>query len=104
MLFRSWIKNAKWIERLFQDKAFVIAVKSRWKGKYDQLSNISSYIDTRAASLYMAQSHNFSKWLILDKQVWPNAVVIGSYDGEISYLKSYLTTRIAWLNKAINEL
>jgi hypothetical protein len=103
--FGFLIKDAKWISRLFEDPVFVSAVKSRWNAKYSQLSSeISSYIDTRTAYLYAAQFQNFSKWLILDKQVWPNAVVIGSYDGEISYLKSYLIARIAWLDNEINKL
>jgi len=99
-----WIKNAKWISRLFEDPVFVAAVKTRWNAKYSQLSGIYSFIDERAASLFMAQYQNFNKWLILDKQVWPNAVVMGSYTGEIAYLKSWLRTRIAWLNTELNKL
>ena len=34
--------------------------------------------------------------------VWPNAVVTGSYEGEVQYLKQWLRTRIDWMDAQFN--
>jgi hypothetical protein len=99
-----WIMGARWIIRLFEDPVFVSAVKQRWNEKRGELNTIFQFIDERAAFLDVAQAQNFRMWDILDIWVWPNAVVTGSYAGEIEYLKSWLTERINWLDEAINAL
>jgi len=99
-----WIKNSRWIARLFEDPVFVALVKARWNEKKTDLDGITGFIDGRAASLSSAAGYNFRKWPILDRYVWPNAVVTGSYDGETAYLKSWLGERINWLDGAINGL
>jgi hypothetical protein len=34
--------------------------------------------------------------------VWPNHRIPGSYGGEIDYVESWLTTRIAWMDDQFN--
>jgi len=99
-----YIKNSKWISRLFDDPAFDAQVKSRWNEKKTEVDGILQFIDNRALSISNAVYYNFRRWPILDQYVEPNAVVTGSYSGEINYLKEYLTSRISWLDKAINNL
>lgn len=41
---------------------------------------------------------------ILNQYVWPNAVVPGSYNGEIEYLTSWLNKRLDWLDLNINKI
>ena len=48
--------------------------------------------------MYLAQHYNFQKWLILDKQVWPNPIVTGSYQGEVNYLKTWIKNRLSWMD------
>jgi len=45
-----------------------------------------------------AQYSNFERWDILDRAVWPNYYVGGSYEAEIDYLKGWLVNRINWLD------
>ena len=99
-----WIKNSPWIARLFEDPWFVSQVKARWNQKKAEFNSIPQFIDQRASYLAIAQTFNFRKWTILDKIVWPNPQVNGSYYGEIAYMKSWLTTRLNWLDGAINGL
>jgi hypothetical protein len=99
-----WVKNSVWISRLFSDPYFVQKVKTRWNEKKTEVNGIFQFIDERVVIINKAQSQNFQKWAILDKYVWPNAMVAGSYTGEIGYMKSWLDTRINWLDRAINEL
>jgi hypothetical protein len=79
-------------------------VKARWNAKKAEVSGLPAFIDARAAYIDTAQDFNFRKWTILDKYVWPNAKVPGSYAGEIAYLKGWLQTRLAWFEGAINGL
>jgi hypothetical protein len=99
-----YIKNAKWISRLFEDPAFVLQVKERWNTKKTEFFALQQYIDERAAYINSAQAQNFRKWNILGVSVWPNVVVPGSYQGEIDYLKSWLAARLSWLDTAIDGL
>jgi hypothetical protein len=99
-----WIKNSGWIARLFTDPSFVSLVKDRWNAKKDEVSNLVSYIDEQASLLNKSQKSNFEKWDILGIYIWPNKVVTGSYQGEIDYLKTFLTQRMTWLDIAINAL
>ena len=99
-----WIKNSPWIARLFEDPWFVSQVKARWNQKKAEFNSIPQFIDQRASYLAIAQTFNFRKWTILDKIVWPNPQINGSYYGEIAYMKSWLTTRLNWLDGAINGL
>lgn len=76
-------KPAKWISRLFEDPAFTQAVKERWDSKKGEIETIFNFIDQRAEALDEMQHLNFAIWDILNQYVWPNAVVKGSYQGEI---------------------
>jgi hypothetical protein len=99
-----YIKNSKWIARLFEDPSFVSQVKTRWNQKKAELNGIPQFIDQRASYLAIAQTFNFRKWTILDKIVWPNPQINHSYYGEIAYMKSWFTARMNWLDTAINSL
>ena len=46
-----------------------------------------------------SQKRNFERWPILNQYVWPNQVWLGSYSNEVTYLKSWLQTRIYWIDE-----
>jgi len=98
-----YIRDSLWISRLFEDPAFEARVKTRWNElKASQFDTILDFIDESATSLALASSNNFERWPILDQYVWPNAVVTGSYEGEVQYLRDWLETRIAWMDAQFN--
>ena len=99
-----WVKNEKWPKRLFEDPYFVGALKTRWNEKKASLEALSQFIDERAAFLDDAQKLNFTRWKILDTNVWPSPISTGNYQSEIIYMKSYLSMRLRWLDTAINNL
>jgi hypothetical protein len=68
----------------------------------DQFDTILDNIDDSVLLLAQAQANNFQRWPILDEWVWPNAVVTGSYEGEVQYLKEWLQTRIDWMDAQFN--
>lgn len=100
-----WIgTNASWYARLFQDPNFTAAVIARWKQiKASQLDTLPAFIDQTAAYLNQSQQNNFQRWPILGEEVWPNSEVAGSYQGEVDFLKSWLTQRIAWMDSQFSQ-
>jgi len=98
------IRNAKWFSRLFEDPAFVARVKAAWNEiEADELPAMFQQITADAARLQQPQLNNFQRWPTLETWVWPNYQVPGSYAGEIGYLNSFLTARIAWMDQQINQ-
>lgn len=96
------VKNAKWISRLFEDPAFVDAVKARWNEKKDEFESLLTFIDTRVLDLSDARDANFEKWPITEQWQWSPAQ--GSYEAEINYLKTWYADRLDWLDANINNL
>ena len=96
-----WIRtNSEWYSHLFEDPAFRAQVYDRWKEvKKKQIDTLPHFIDQTAKDLEASQRENFKRWPILDKYVWPNAIVTGSYKGEVRYLKEWLKKRIEWMDK-----
>lgn len=96
-----------WWERLLQDYNFKKKLQSRWfQLRQEQLktSRVFTVIDSFKTVLNDAQSRNFKKWNILNMYVWPNNKVTGSYEGEVNYLKTWLTERFAWLDAQFSLL
>lgn len=93
-------KNTGWLWRLFQDPLFVEAVKERWAELKPRLeTEIPAFIDEQSALVSDAQKRNFQKWRILDEEVWPNLVCLGSYDEEVAYLKDFYLDRLRWIDE-----
>jgi hypothetical protein len=66
--------------------------------KATQLDTLPAWIDQEAAALQQAQQNNFQRWPILGEYVWPNSEVANTYPGEVTFLKSWITQRIAWMD------
>jgi hypothetical protein len=100
-----WVRpDSPWFRRLFEDPAFTAKVKLRWNQlKAKQIDSLLPFIDQTATGLQASQAQNFKIWDILNTEVWPNNVVMGSYAGEIRYLKLWLKTRISWMDSQINS-
>ncbi|QHS58123.1 CotH kinase family protein [Chitinophaga agri] len=100
-----WVKNAVWINRLFDDPAFVQQVKDRWNMlKSTQVNTLYTFINETAAQLKYSQQENFNKWDVLYNYTWPYAVPAGSYASEVQYMKEWLSKRVKWMDTAINAL
>ena len=91
----------QWINRLMQDKFFRSKVRKRWNEMYGKVS-LGIFIDELVKKLAISQKKNFAQWPILNEKVHLNFQVAGSYEGEVNYLKNYLSNRILWLNTQFN--
>jgi hypothetical protein len=97
------IRTAPWFSRLFEDPAFVARVRLAWNDiKTDELPAMFQAITASSATLQQAQLNNFQRWPILETYVWPNYAIPGSYSGEVDYLRTWLTARIAWMEGQID--
>ena len=105
-----YVRNAPWIERLFQDKFFVEKVKSRYNYFYNNKNTIIDKSNYYSQQLALARLNNENIWKTLGKYVWPNNVTFNSswssspFKEEQNYLNSWISDRMDWLNVEINKL
>ena len=105
-----YVKNAPWIERLFQDKFFVEKVKSRYNYFYSNKNTIIDKSNYYSEQLTQARFNNENIWNVLGKYVWPNNVTFNSswssspFKEEQKYLDSWISDRMDWLNVEIKKL
>ncbi len=100
-----WVNNSVWISRLMEDPIFRKKVQVRWNMlKATKINSIFDFINQQAAYLKLSQKQNFNKWDVLYNYTWPNAVVLGSYDNEVQYMKEWLAKRIAWMDDEFKKM
>ena len=95
--------STPWYARLFQDPAFDAQVKARWKQLRDEgkIGGLAAYAARRGRLLSRAQERNFDRWPILDRWVWPNRVVTGSYEGEVRAMLDWYNARVGWMDRQL---
>jgi hypothetical protein len=98
-----YTRNGVWMIRLAQDPVWNQKWRNKWAAmRQKEVQQIFTDIDNYAAYLKLSQAQNFKRWPILDKYVYPNAVVLGDYDLEVAYLKKFMADRVAWIDAHIN--
>ena len=90
-----------WVKKLTDITEVSNQINCRW----NQLRNgslhtdsLMQYIDDRVAEMGDATSRNFERWDILGQYVWPNDFVGDTYEEEVDFLKTWLTTRLTWMD------
>ncbi|MEO7893196.1 MAG: CotH kinase family protein [Aeromicrobium sp.] len=86
-----------WFNRLNEDPEFRAAVRSRWHTVYSSLRTNDSFLANRRSLISQAASENFKKWNV-NEHVSQYQVVKGSWSSEVSYLRSWLNSRMSWIN------
>lgn len=96
-----------WWEKFRLDPYFNDQLKRRWnlwKETYLNSNYLNSFIDSCAMEVIDAQKRNFQTWNVLSTYIWPNNYVGGSYINEINYLKTWLSSRINWMDSQIQAI
>lgn len=98
-----------WYVRLFQDSTFSQEMRCTYEQyRLTMLDTISlfAYIDSMGLLLKNAQARHFKKWPILGiSGPAPDfGTVATTYYGELDSLKSWISTRLQWLDKNIPGL
>jgi hypothetical protein len=88
---------------LMGDTAFAGGLRCRWESVRQtslSLTRVNQLIDSVTNLLSEAQPRQHSRWPILGQYVWPNPDPIpSSYAGEISALKSWISSRLQWIDQ-----
>ena len=62
-------------------------------------SNLLARVDQLAAQLQEPAARNFARWPILGEAVTPNYFVGKDYAHEIAWMKEWIVSRLAWIDK-----
>ena len=94
-----------WWAKFMLDQNFKNELKCRWQELRVSLINttfLNNYIDSVVTLTSEARVRHYDLWPILGAYVWPNPSPIPTtYAGEVTALKNFLNSRIAWLDAAI---
>ena len=95
-----------WWDRLLQDPAFKFRIGTRWQQLRTGVMSTAALmqrIDSLTALIQEPAVRNFDRYQILGVYIWPNSYVGGNYAAEISFLKSWLVSRLEFLDVAFGE-
>ncbi len=106
---RWFVKNnSKLVKILFEDTIFRKRYRKRWfelRNNVLSSENITGLIDSTYNLLNEAQKKNFERWPVLGRKVWPNRRPIPkTYNAEIDALKSWINSRLNWMDADIEKL
>lgn len=93
-----------WFDRLMQDPSYVEELKARYaeyrRGNY---ADVTGVVDSLATLLTEsgAVEREFEAWPRWGQTIYNNWLLANSYDEEISYIKDFITKRIAWLDQQL---
>ncbi|ANI90160.1 hypothetical protein A9P82_13220 [Arachidicoccus ginsenosidimutans] len=101
-----WIRNQAWFSRLFQDSSFTEVTIAEWQSIRDSLNSLNNTIDSMTDYLHQSEVENFKKWDTMNQSFAPLGAteIAGSYDGEITYMKDWLSERITWIDDNLQTL
>tara|TARA_B110000881_G_scaffold78355_1_gene68265 strand:- start:152 stop:2419 length:2268 start_codon:yes stop_codon:yes gene_type:complete len=96
--------NPFWFERLLDDPKYQDSLKCRWvylrQNSFHQ-DSIFSFIDSTALYLNDAQQRNFQQWNILGNYIWPNFYIGNTYQDELAFFKTWISSRLVWIDNNI---
>lgn len=99
-----WVKDHKWISRMFQDPEFVTKVKERFLFFKEKENYFLDVLSEQANALRYAQEENDDRWDLFGNYVWPNPVVYDSHEAEVYHLKTWFETRMKWLDEQFGKM
>ncbi|MGB1038990.1 MAG: CotH kinase family protein [Bacteroidia bacterium] len=90
-----------WVKKMTDIPEVSHLTNCRWqelrKGPW-HTDSLLQFIDDRLLEMGDAPERNFNKWDVLGKHVWPNDYVGDTYDEEVTFLKTWLTQRLTWMD------
>jgi hypothetical protein len=97
-----WISKAPWLARMLEQPEFLSMTLARWQQKRPGLQQfIDVSLDTYARRLDQAQQRNFVRWQILGVRLdWGNPYPMPTYEEQVAFLKTWLKSRIEFLDMA----
>lgn len=102
----SWANGMRsWVFQWLSDDALMTEIKTTWAqyrdaGRFD-VDSLLRVVDDYAAEMNASQELNFKRWNIMNTLVHQNPRILGSYVAEVEGLKTFLTERVAWMDKKL---
>ncbi len=99
--------NPFWWEKIAEDEFFKAKAISRWNELREKVlkeETIFEFIDSTNQYLETSRIRNFEIWPILSTTLWPNYYVGGSYENEITWLKTWIHERLIWIDENIGQI
>jgi hypothetical protein len=96
-----------WWYKLNTDPNYTAALKARW-AQYRRSNlredRVMAIVDSLAHVLTVngAEQRNSLAWPRWNEYVWPNYYVASDFDDEVSYLKEWISDRIAWMDNKLD--
>ena len=88
---------------LMNSVTFQERVNARWREiRLNVIPNWLDEIDTYESQLARSANLNFTRWPILGVWVWPSPQAYGSYPEEVGALRSWLSSRVTWIDGQIH--
>jgi len=116
--YNQFIMKVPFLQRFYDDPVFRVRFRERWNEKYNQIKGITGYVDNVGQKISAAVAKDTERWLASgDNQPgggFPgmgdngnNGYVASQYitnhSEALNRLKSWLNSRIEWLNTEINS-
>lgn len=96
------IRKYGWNRFLFKNKDYEIRVKEYWTANRSAFVATLDSIDSMAKKLKKASANEFKKWPVLGMNSdWPFIEKFDSYQDAVDALKSWIETRIQWIDESI---
>jgi len=96
-----------WWPKLLKDENFGKQIIERWHElRTNEWSDnrIETCLNNLIGSLSESQVRNFNRWSVLGEYVWPNAFIGNTYPDEVDQLRNWLSDRLEWMDRSIEEL
>ncbi|MEM9052234.1 MAG: CotH kinase family protein [Bacteroidota bacterium] len=94
-----------WWQAMMQDTVFTNLMDCRWQQYRESFlhqDTIFAWIDERVSFLENPIERNFERWDFIGEEIWIEPENFPeTYDGEIQYLKNWITARLNWLDNNI---
>ena len=97
---RGWHTRTKkhWISRMLKDPDFASRVKSRWTTLRPRVERLVSQLPAAATPLRATAEADWTQWHAGTEMVLGSKHA-ESFDGEVEFLRDWLTQRIAWMSQ-----
>jgi len=86
----------KFLSNLLSNDTVLQKVKDTWKLMKNTVFTkevMRNYIDEQSALIYESQKLNYIRWDVLNTRQFMEAVIRGSFEAEVDYLKEYVEAR-----------
>jgi hypothetical protein len=91
----------KLVNKIISNDTVTENIKKEWEKIINnslEIEYLENYIDEIVLDINESRYLNFMRWNIMDKEVYFNSKIYGSYEEEINVLKNFIKNRINWMN------